>query len=114
MQIVNMMHHPCGPRVCRCIWRDAPATAQFCQCLILLTPSAIDEAPLGLASTGESLFNRKWTLLGVPCVHLPTGKGPQGLPLGVQVVGRRGSDVAVLRAAHWVENVLARRGGLSA
>ena len=78
---------------------------------LLLTPSAKGEAPAGLTSTGDSLFNRKWTLLGVPCVHLPTGKGPQGLPLGVQLVGSRGSDVAVLRAAHWIEDVLARPGG---
>lgn len=76
---------------------------------LLLTPSATAEAPAGLASTGDSLFNRIWTLMGVPCVHLPSAKGPQGLPLGVQVVGRRGEDVTVLRAAHWVEGVLAYR-----
>ena len=77
---------------------------------LLLTLSATGEAPAGLASTGDSLFNRVWTLLGVPCVHLPDGEGPQGLPLGVQVVGRRGSDVALLQGAHWIEAVLGRCG----
>ena len=77
---------------------------------LLLTLSATGEAPAGQASTGDSLFNRVWTLLGVPCVHLPDGEGPQGLPLGVQVVGRRGSDVALLQGAHWIEAVLGRCG----
>src|SRR6185436_10426045 len=43
---------------------------------LLLTPSAKGEAPKGLASTGDSLFNRIWTLLGVPCITLPWGSGP--------------------------------------
>ena len=72
----------------------------------LLTPSAPDEAPKGLASTGNSLFNRNWTLLGAPCVTVPAGTGPNGLPLGVQLVGGRESDERVLLAAHWVQQAL--------
>lgn len=76
---------------------------------VLLTPSAVGEAPLGLNTTGDAVFNRNWTLLGVPCVHVPSSVGPQGLPLGVQVVGARGSDLETLRCAHWIEAVLAVR-----
>src|SRR5262249_41734772 len=53
----------------------------------LLTPSAPSEAPASLESTGDPVFNRAWTLLGVPCVTIPRGKGPHALPLGVQLVG---------------------------
>jgi Asp-tRNA(Asn)/Glu-tRNA(Gln) amidotransferase A subunit family amidase len=73
---------------------------------VLLTPSAPDEAPKGLESTGSSLFNRNWTLLGAPCVTLPYGRGPQGLPLGVQIAGRFDDDARVLQAAEWVRQAL--------
>jgi len=74
---------------------------------MLLTPSARGEAPKGLASTGDSLFNRVWTTLGVPCITLPCGNGPQGLPLGVQLVSAIEQDTALLARAHWVASVLA-------
>lgn len=69
---------------------------------ILLTPSAPGEAPAGLSSTGDPLFNRAWTLLGTPCLHLPFGTGPGGLPVGIQAVGRWGEDLRLLAAAAWV------------
>jgi len=75
-------------------------------CDVLLTPSAPDEAPAGLASTGEALFNRNWTLLGVPCITLPAGRGPRGLPLGVQLVGEYDEDERLLLIAGWVERAL--------
>lgn len=61
-------------------------------CDVLLTPSARGEAPEGLGSTGDSLFNKNWTLLGVPCVTIPCGFGPAHLPLGVQFVGAYAND----------------------
>ena len=69
---------------------------------VLLTPSAPGEAPLGLGSTGEPSFNALWTALHVPCVTVPAGTGPAGLPLGLQIVGRIGEDRTALAAAHWV------------
>jgi Asp-tRNA(Asn)/Glu-tRNA(Gln) amidotransferase A subunit family amidase len=69
---------------------------------VLLTPSALGEAPEGLGWTGDPLFNFIWTSLHVPCVTVPAGTGPVGLPLGVQIVGRRGEDRAVLAWAQWV------------
>ena len=69
----------------------------------LLTPSAVGEAPEGLGSTGDARFNAIWTLAWTPCVTLPAGSGGKGLPLGVQLVGARFGDEALLDAAAWVE-----------
>jgi Asp-tRNA(Asn)/Glu-tRNA(Gln) amidotransferase A subunit family amidase len=60
-----------------------------------LCPSAPGEAPTGTA-TGNPVFQVSWTLLGVPCLNLPVGTGPHGLPVGVQLVGRRHDDACVL------------------
>ena len=73
---------------------------------VLLTPSAIGQAPEGLASTGSPAFNRMWTLIGTPAVTVPAGLGPLGLPLGIQVVGRAGDDALTLSAAAWVHRAL--------
>ena len=73
----------------------------------LLTPSAPGEAPATLASTGSSLFNRVWTLLGVPCVTLPFGTGPNGLPLAIQLIGPHDGDTGLLARAHWAASALA-------
>ena len=73
---------------------------------VLLTPSAAGEAPQGLDSTGDPSFNSIWTLAWTPCVTLPAGNGPTGLPLGIQLVGPRFGDEALLSAAAWVESQL--------
>ncbi len=70
---------------------------------LLLAPSAAGEAPRGLGSTGNAAFNGLWTLAGTPCLTLPGGTGPQGLPLGVQLVGARSRDRALFDAAAWVQ-----------
>jgi Asp-tRNA(Asn)/Glu-tRNA(Gln) amidotransferase A subunit family amidase len=69
---------------------------------VLVTPSAPGQAPKGLEWTGDPAFNFIWTSLHVPCVTVPAGEGPDGLPLGIQVVGRLGEDRAVLAWAQWV------------
>jgi Asp-tRNA(Asn)/Glu-tRNA(Gln) amidotransferase A subunit family amidase len=74
---------------------------------IILTPSAPGAAPRGLGSTGVPTFNRLWTLLGPPCINVPGLADNDGLPLGVQVVGRFARDKVALQAAHFVEKALA-------
>ena len=76
---------------------------------IMLAPAAPGEAPEGLAATGNPLFNRMWTLLLGPCLTLPAGRGPKGLPVGVQFVGPRGQDRSFLGDALWVEAALGTR-----
>jgi Asp-tRNA(Asn)/Glu-tRNA(Gln) amidotransferase A subunit family amidase len=73
---------------------------------ILVTPAAPGEAPRGLDWTGDPVFNFIWTTLHVPCVTVPAGTGPNGLPLGIQIVGRRGDDRGMLTWARWVEDAI--------
>jgi amidase len=73
----------------------------------LLTPAAIGEAPEGLGTTGDPIFSRIWTLLGTPCLSLPVLRGRAGLPLGLQLVGARGEDAALLQSAGIIEERLA-------
>lgn len=82
------------------------AQRAFPQCLdgldLLVTPSAPGEAPAGLDWTGDPAFNLIWTSLHVPCVTVPAGAGPNGLPLGIQIVTRIGEDRQALAWAQWV------------
>jgi Asp-tRNA(Asn)/Glu-tRNA(Gln) amidotransferase A subunit family amidase len=70
---------------------------------VLLTPAATGEAPAGLDATGDPAFGRIPTLLGLPCLTVPGATGLGGLPLGLQLVGRAGSDAALLAVAAWVQ-----------
>jgi Asp-tRNA(Asn)/Glu-tRNA(Gln) amidotransferase A subunit family amidase len=75
---------------------------------VLLTFSAPGAAPKGLASTGDTRFNKLWTLMGVPCVNVPADVADGGLPVGVQVIARFGNDAGALNAARFVEKALGR------
>ncbi len=68
----------------------------------IVTPATTGEAPVGLDSTGSPVFCTLWTYCGTPAVTLPLMQGPSGLPLGVQLVGRRGDDARLLRTARWL------------
>jgi Asp-tRNA(Asn)/Glu-tRNA(Gln) amidotransferase A subunit family amidase len=78
-------------------------------CDVLLAPAATGEAPKGLDWTGDPVFNQVWTFLHTPCVAVPAGAGPAGLPLGLQVIGRIDDDRKTLAAADWVHRTLAAR-----
>ena len=73
---------------------------------VLLVPSAPGEAPEGLASTGDAVFNQMWTALHTPAVTVPVFKGPQGLPMGAQFVGTYGADYRTLACAEWAYRAL--------
>jgi len=75
-------------------------------CDVLVVPSAPGEAPQGIEATGDPVFNRTWSLLHTPAIHVPAGQGPNGLPIGVQVIGRIGDDARALACARWVEHAL--------
>ena len=74
----------------------------------ILTPAAPGTAPKGLKATGDPAFCTLWTLLGLPAVSLPHMHGKNGLPMGVQLVGRRNFDARLLRSARWLVERLAR------
>jgi Asp-tRNA(Asn)/Glu-tRNA(Gln) amidotransferase A subunit family amidase len=69
----------------------------------ILTPPALGTAPKGLGATGDPVFCSLWTLLGMPAITLPLMQGENGLPLGVQLVGRKNYDARLLRTARWLE-----------
>jgi Asp-tRNA(Asn)/Glu-tRNA(Gln) amidotransferase A subunit family amidase len=72
----------------------------------LLVPSAPGEAPKGLTTTGDSVFNQLWTALHTPCVTVPVFTGPSGLPMGAQFVGAYGADYKTLACAEWAYRAL--------
>ena len=86
---------------CRAMLSDAFADAD-----VIVAPSAPGEAPRGLTATGDPVFNRIWTLLGVPAISIPCSLGPNGLPVGVQVIGRIGDDARALAVAEWLQQRL--------
>jgi len=79
----------------------------------ILTIPAIGEATEGLASTGDATFASLWTQAGMPAVAIPTGRGPRGLPMGLQIVGRYREDEQTLRVAAWCEQTLGFEMGLA-
>jgi Asp-tRNA(Asn)/Glu-tRNA(Gln) amidotransferase A subunit family amidase len=82
--------------------------AFFGSCDAVLVPAAPGEAPVGLGNTGDPVFNRMWTLLGVPCVTLSARWAENGLPTGVQLVGRFGNDARLMVCGAFLERALAK------
>jgi len=80
--------------------------ALFDEVDVIVTPAAPGEAPEGLGSTGKAVFNSPWTLMHVPCICLPGMRGPKGLPISMQAVGKRGDDRRLLAHAMALEPVL--------
>ena len=95
---------------------------------VILTPSAIDEADLGLEYTGSPVFNSMWTVsnnkhhavsvnltfeqsLHMPVINIPAFKGEHGMPIGISLVLPRYHDRRLLRAAKVVGELLVRKGG---
>ena len=66
---------------------------------ILIAPSANGEAPSIKDGTGDPVFLRAWTLLGLPCINIHMGNGPNGLPVGVQLIAGPGKDHFLLSVA---------------
>ena len=76
----------------------------------IVTLPAPGEAPPTLMHTGSPAFCTIWSLAGVPALSIPSGLGPCGLPLGLQLVGRHLDDPALLATAAWCERVLGSPG----
>ncbi|MEO8303703.1 MAG: amidase [Betaproteobacteria bacterium] len=72
----------------------------------IVTPPTTGEPPRTLLTTGDASFCVIWTLCGVPCVAFPTGLGPQGMPMGLQVVTAHGDDRQALEIAAWCRGCL--------
>ena len=77
----------------------------------IITPSVIDEAPVGHGHTGSTAFNVLWTAMHTPVVNVPGFKGPHGLPVGLSVVTSRYRDQYLLRVCREVGKVFEAEGG---
>jgi Asp-tRNA(Asn)/Glu-tRNA(Gln) amidotransferase A subunit family amidase len=75
---------------------------------VLLTPTVQGEAPRGLSYTGDHRFQSIWTQLRTPAITLPTNAGPNGMPVGIQLVAMPYADDRLLAAAQLVFNTLGR------
>ena len=73
---------------------------------ILITASATGEAPVGLHSTGNGSLSVIWTTTHVPAMTVPVFSGPNGLPMGAQLIAKRGADRALFAASQWIHQVL--------
>jgi Asp-tRNA(Asn)/Glu-tRNA(Gln) amidotransferase A subunit family amidase len=84
----------------------AAADSVFGDCDVLLTAAAFGEAPIGWnAFVGVSVF-QMWTVLHMPSITLPVFKGPNGMPVGAQLVARRQDDRGLFAASRWVQQRL--------
>ncbi len=74
----------------------------FGDCDVLLTPAVHGEPPRGLDETGDPGFQAIWTILHVPTLTLPTHRGPNNMPVGIQLVTQRHEDRRLFACARWV------------
>jgi aspartyl-tRNA(Asn)/glutamyl-tRNA(Gln) amidotransferase subunit A len=72
---------------------------------VLLTPATTSPAPTA-ETTGDPGFNSPWSYTGLPTVSLPAGRDKDGMPLGIQLIGRHWEEPALFVAAAWCEQVL--------
>jgi Asp-tRNA(Asn)/Glu-tRNA(Gln) amidotransferase A subunit family amidase len=72
----------------------------------ILAPSAAGEAPAGLSSTGDPVFQKIWHGLNLPAINVPALQGENGLPVGVQIIGRPWSDSTILHHSEWIRCAL--------
>jgi Asp-tRNA(Asn)/Glu-tRNA(Gln) amidotransferase A subunit family amidase len=75
---------------------------------LVLAPSALGVAPVGLDYTGDPVMCRPWTLLGLPAANVPAWQRPDSLPAGVQLIGTRHDDISYLDNLALAESALTK------
>jgi aspartyl-tRNA(Asn)/glutamyl-tRNA(Gln) amidotransferase subunit A len=82
----------------------------FKACDVLLTPTTPTTAfKFGektadpLAMYLEDIFTVSVNLAGVPAISIPAGVDAQGLPIGLQIIGKAFDEKTVLQTAHFLE-----------
>jgi Asp-tRNA(Asn)/Glu-tRNA(Gln) amidotransferase A subunit family amidase len=73
---------------------------------VWIAPPAVGPAPKGLDATGDPVMNLPWTQIGFPAMNIPTTKDEDGLPMGLQLVGKWNEDETLLAWAEDIEKVV--------
>jgi aspartyl-tRNA(Asn)/glutamyl-tRNA(Gln) amidotransferase subunit A len=98
-----------APEYARCKEHQRQLSQEMAACLegvdVLLTPATTTPAP-DAATTGDPAFNSPWSYTGLPTVCLPAAMSPDGLPLGIQLVGRAWDESGLFATALWCETAL--------
>lgn len=72
---------------------------------LIATPATLGPAP-DISTTGHPAFNSPWSFFGFPAVTFPIGLSPEGLPLGIQLIGSDGAGIELLASAAWCERTI--------
>jgi Asp-tRNA(Asn)/Glu-tRNA(Gln) amidotransferase A subunit family amidase len=73
---------------------------------VLLAPSAFGEAPVGRDAFAGAALYQMWTVLHVPAISLPVLRGPNDMPIGIQLFAKRHNDRNLFGDASWVHRQL--------
>jgi len=73
-----------------------------------ICPPSVGPAPKGLNSTGDPVMDLPWTQIGFPALNIPAGKTDEGLPMGLQVVGKWDADEELFDWAESIEKVMSQ------
>lgn len=71
---------------------------------VIIAPAAPGAAPEGLSSTGRPHMSRAWQAMGLPVITLPGFTNSNGLPLGIQIIGKARDDDSLLQIASWLQS----------
>jgi len=71
-----------------------------------ICPPTIGPAPKGLDSTGDPVMCLPWTQIGFPAINIPTTKNEEGLPMGLQLVGKWNLDESLLAWSEDIEKIV--------
>jgi Asp-tRNA(Asn)/Glu-tRNA(Gln) amidotransferase A subunit family amidase len=97
-------------------YREAIAQGARCRGLLaeafagfdaIITPATEGEAPVGLETTGDHAFIGFWNLLHAPSFALPTHRGPNNMPVALQLIGPYAGEDSLIAVAKWVTARLA-------
>jgi aspartyl-tRNA(Asn)/glutamyl-tRNA(Gln) amidotransferase subunit A len=72
---------------------------------VFIVPSAPNTAPISHEGTGDPKFNSPFTMAGVPSLTIPCGLGSNGLPIGMQIVGKVLSEELLLSIGAYCEEI---------